>query len=183
MNVAMSSTLVSSVDIRTEDLADDKSFNDLCRRLCEPARLEMNKPGSEDFLTRLERVRTIPDNIITPWGGVDILVRNHPYVEKYLVIQAGTWLAFEKHSEKDEYLTVEEGPVYVIDRAAGSSSIGCTLLEAGRSVHFKPGHEHAIIAPRNALVREQGMDYLGMDQDLIFIRNPDVTSYLSRSLK
>ncbi len=112
------------------------------------------------------------DIIKTGWGGVAITKRNDPEVEKFLVVDAHKWLAFEQHAEKLETLTVHEGYGQLIYRPEDSQTLKALELTPGTSITLKPGQEHCLIAISNLLVFEQSMDYKGMDQDLIFIHLP-----------
>ena len=110
--------------------------------------------------------------IRTGWGGVSILVHEHPYVEKYLAVRRDGYLAFEKHELKEEALEVLEGSGVLIYREPGQSQLRMLLLEPGVKVEFKPGQEHCVIATENLLILEKGRDFKGMDKDLIFIFEP-----------
>ena len=46
-------------------------------------------------------------------------------------------------------------------------------LGLGDQFHFEPGMEHCIIGTENLLVFERSVDPKGMDQDLVFIYEPD----------
>jgi hypothetical protein len=46
-------------------------------------------------------------------------------------------------------------------------------LGKGSKFHFKPGVEHCLIGTEDLLVFERSVDPKGMDQDLIFIYEPD----------
>jgi hypothetical protein len=90
--------------------------------------------------------------IKTPWGRVVIELHEHQAVEKYLVIRkGGSWLSRRTNKRP---LTVE-------------------ALAPGDRFHFEPGMEHCIIGTENLLVFERSVDPKGMDQDLVFIYEPD----------
>jgi hypothetical protein len=77
---------------------------------------------------------------------------NTQAVEKYLVIRkGGSWLSRRTNKRP---LTVE-------------------ALAPGDRFHFEPGMEHCIIGTENLLVFERSVDPKGMDQDLVFIYEPD----------
>lgn len=111
--------------------------------------------------------------IKTPWGGVDIIERNDPHVEKFLVVKSGHFLAYEKHDEKVETLYGKEGYGVLVFRPEGGVGLLAEAVYPGYERTLKPGHEHCLIALSDLLVLEHSEDYKGMDQDLIFIHIPD----------
>jgi len=111
--------------------------------------------------------------ILTPWGGVVIVLHEHPRVEKYLVIRRGGYLALEKHEQKDEHLEVREGAGLILSRRAADQPLTVEALAPGNQFHFEPGMEHCLIGTENLLVFERSLDPKGMDQDLVFIYEPD----------
>lgn len=110
--------------------------------------------------------------ISTSWGGVRVLSYEHPEVEKFLVVDQGHFLAFEKHAEKTETLFGEEGLGVLVYRCELTTHLRCEVIEPGWTRTLRPGQEHTIIALSNLLVRERSTDPRGMDQDLIFIFTP-----------
>lgn len=158
-----------------------ESFNRYCREAC---RLWTENVAdaigatTEKFDALIERVERGGDEIIqTGWGGVLIAIHEPPSVEKYLVIRRGGYLALETHSEKDERLTVTEGAGLLLSSQAGSGRLTVEVLLPGSRHHFLPGSEHCIIGTANLLVFEQAIDPRGMDQDLIFIYEPNTPSH------
>jgi len=153
-----------------------ESFNRYCREACRfwdeafPNRIgEM-----EQFAKLLSRIEHGGDGVIrTDWGGVVITLHEHPRVEKYLVVRKGAYLALEMHEQKDEGLEVREGAGLVLWRPAEERSLTVELLRPGAEFHFQPGIEHCIIGAEDLLVFERSVDPKGMDQDLIFIHEPD----------
>lgn len=111
--------------------------------------------------------------IPTGWGGVHVLSYQHPEVEKFLVVDQGRFLAFEKHAEKTETLFGEEGVGVLVYRCELTTQLRSELIEPGWTRTLRPGQEHTIIALSNLVVRERSTDPLGMDQDLIFIFTPN----------
>jgi hypothetical protein len=111
--------------------------------------------------------------IKTPWGGVVIVLHEHPQVEKYLVIRQGGYLALETHEQKDERLEVREGAGLILSRHAPGQPLAIQALAPGDRFHFEPGMEHCLIGTENLLVFERSVDPKGMDQDLVFIYEPD----------
>jgi hypothetical protein len=114
------------------------------------------------------------DSVIpTSWGGVHVLSYEHPEVEKFLVVDQGQFLAFEKHAEKVETLFGEEGVGVLVYRCEVTGRLRAETIEPGWTRTLQPGQEHTIIALSNLLVRERSTDPRGMDQDLIFIFTPN----------
>ena len=102
-----------------------------------------------------------------------ITLHEHPRVEKFLVVRKGGYLALEKHDEKDERLEVKEGAGLVLWRRGPNEPLTVEALNRGAQFHFEPGMEHCLIGTENLLVFERSTDPKGMDQDLIFIYEPD----------
>ena len=153
------------------------SFNRYCREAC---RLwsehfaEGVGKTSALFTALLDRVDEDKGEVIkTPWGGVVIELHEHPRVEKYLVIRKGGYLALETHKQKDERLEVKEGAGLILSRRAADQPLRVEALAPGDQFHFEPGMEHCIIGTENLLVFERSVDPKGMDQDLVFIYEPN----------
>jgi hypothetical protein len=154
-----------------------KSFNHYCRRACQIWHEHFGGAPAgtsalfSELLHRIDRreERTIQ----TPWGGVVIVLHEHPRVEKYLVVRQNGYLALEKHEEKDEHLEVKEGAGLILWRGAANQPLTVEALASGDRFHFEPGMEHCLIGTEDLLVFERGVDPKGMDQDLIFIFEPD----------
>ena len=153
------------------------SFNRYCREAC---RLwsehfaEGVGKTSAHFTTLLDKVdEGGGGGIKTPWGGVVIELHEHPRVEKYLVIRKGGYLALETHKQKDERLEVKEGAGLILSRREADRPLAVEALAPGDQFHFEPGMEHCIIGTENLLVFERSVDPKGMDQDLVFIYEPD----------
>lgn len=151
---------------------NEGEFNSLCKKII----LEWNKHvlykyEYKDFFNIQEKIKLEGAGVIkTSWGGVFITKHEHPLVEKYLLVEKGKYLSFEKHEEKDEHLVVHEGAGILLQRE--EENIVVKILLPGFSTNFKPKQEHCIIATENLLIFEKSYDYKGMDQDLIFIFNP-----------
>lgn len=150
-------------------------FNDFCRSAIRKGAI---KEGAVSEAFKLHR-QTISSaeasdaNVIkTAWGGVVITYRHDPQVQKFLVVDSGKWLAFEKHELKVETLAVREGLGLLIYRPEGNEDLRALDLKPGVTLTLQPGQEHCIISFNNLLVHEQSMDYKGMDKDLIFIHLP-----------
>ena len=153
------------------------SFNRYCREAC---RLWIEHLGdgvgktSAHFTALLDRVDEGKGEVIkTPWGGVAIELHEHPRVEKYLVIRKGGYLALETHEQKDERLEVKEGAGLILSRRAADQPLMVEALAPGDQFHFEPGMEHCLIGTENLLVFERSVDPKGMDQDLVFIYEPE----------
>jgi mannose-6-phosphate isomerase-like protein (cupin superfamily) len=133
------------------------------------------------FQELLGRVEQGGQKVIqTGWGGVVITAHEHPRVEKYLVIRKGAYLALEKHEEKDEFLDVREGSGIVLWRSASDQPLAVEAPAPGDKFHFEPGMEHCVIGTEDLLIFEHSLDPKGMDQDLIFIYEPDGAPSLTK---
>jgi hypothetical protein len=153
------------------------SFNRYCREACRLWNEHFSNglgKTSTHFTELLEKVDKGGDRVIkTPWGGVVIELHEHPRVEKYLVIRKGGYLALETHEQKDERLEVKEGAGLILSRRAADEPLTVQALAPGAKFHFEPSMEHCIIGTENLLVFERSVDPKGMDQDLVFIYEPD----------
>jgi hypothetical protein len=153
-----------------------ESFNRYCREAC---RLWNEKfpdgiGETEQFAKLLDQIEHPNDTVIrTGWGGVVITLHEHPRIEKYLVVRKGGYLALEMHEQKDERLEIREGAGLVLWRPPDERSLLVEAVTRGAEFHFPPGIEHCIIGAEDLLVFERSTDPKGMDQDLIFIYEPD----------
>lgn len=158
-------------------IESQQTFNRYCAEACRiwserfVDKLERTSDAFANLIARVERGD--PDTIRTGWGGVVITLHEHPRVEKYLVIRQGGFLALEMHEQKDEHLRVEEGAGLILWRSAPGAALLVEALLPGKTFHFAPGREHCLIGSENLLVFEQSRDPKGMDQDLIFIYEPE----------
>lgn len=156
------------------------SFNQYCREACQLwSKRFPDGVGktSTKFTELLEQIARGENGVIpTSWGGVVVTVYEHPRVEKYLVIRQGGYLALETHEEKDERLEVVEGAGLMLSRRAADQPLTVQPLAPGDQFHFEPGMEHCIIGTENLLVFERSTDPKGMDQDLVFIYEPEGNS-------
>jgi hypothetical protein len=153
-----------------------ESFNRYCREACRlwNGAFPNGIGETEQFAKLLNRVEHANEGVIrTGWGGVVITLHEHPRVEKYLVVRKGGYLALEMHEQKDERLEVREGAGLVLWRPANERSLTVEAVKSGSEFHFQPGMEHYIIGAEDLLVFERSIDPKGMDQDLIFIYEPD----------
>ena len=156
------------------------AFNRYCRQACRlwrecfPDRLGQTSAQFSDLLARI--AEDGPSVIRTSWGGVVIVLHEHPRVEKWLVVRAGGYLALEVHEQKDEHLEVKEGAGLILWRRLADQPIAVQALAPGDQFHLEPGKEHCLIGTENLLVFERSLDPKGMDQDLIFIYQPDGAS-------
>jgi hypothetical protein len=153
------------------------AFNRYCRAACR-SWSEAFGDGigktSKQFDELAGRVERGGDGVIkTSWGGVVITLHEHPRVEKFLVIQCDKYLALEKHEQKDEQIEVKEGAGLLLSRETTSEPLKIDILSPGDQFHFRPGMEHCLIGTENVLVFERSVDPKGMDQDLIFIYEPE----------
>lgn len=155
----------------------EETFNRYCREACRlwtsHFRDRVGKTSSR-FPELLEKVERRSEGVIkTDWGGVVVTLHEPPQVEKFLVIRAGGYLALELHEQKDERLEVKEGAGLVLWKRPNESALTVEPLLPGSKFHFKPGMEHCLIGTEDLLVFERSVDPKGMDQDLIFIYEPD----------
>jgi mannose-6-phosphate isomerase-like protein (cupin superfamily) len=169
-NIASSLSDQSRIDSRG-------AFNRYCRKACLlwSERFSHTPVGTSAFFTELlDRIDRRGDGTIqTPWGGVVVVLHEHPRVEKYLVIRQSGYLALEMHEQKDEHLEVKEGAGLILSRHASDQPLTVEALAPGDRFHFEPGMEHCLIGTENLLVFERSTDPKGMDQDLVFIYEPD----------
>src|SRR5215831_17307914 len=154
-----------------------ESFNRYCREACRLWNEHFSRApaGTSPLFAELfDRInRRDEGSIQTPWGGVVIVLHEHPRVEKYLVVRKGGYLALETHEKKDERLEVKEGTGLILSRRVADQPLTVEALAPGNRFHFEPGMEHCLIATENLLVFERSLDPKGMDQDLVFIYEPD----------
>src|ERR1700736_3432751 len=154
-----------------------EAFNRYCRTACRvwseqfPEGIGRTSEEFDELLARVERGRN--EVIKTGWGGVVITLRDDPFVEKFLVVHQGKYLALEKHEQKDERLEVKEGAGLILFRNQPNGPLSVEVLSPGDQFHFVPGIEHCLIGTEDVLVFERSTDPKGMDQDLIFIYEPD----------
>jgi hypothetical protein len=156
-----------------------ESFNRYCREACRLWNDAFpNGIGeTEQFAKLLHRIEHANDGVIrTGWGGVVITMHEHPRVEKYLVIRKGGYLALEIHEQKDERLEIREGAGLILWRPPNERSLTVEMLRPGAEFHFEPGMDHCLIGTEDLLVFERSVDPKGMDQDLIFIYEPDAVA-------
>lgn len=125
-----------------------------------------------DEINNQVQINNLPRPIKTNWGGVAIRVHDHPKIEKYLAIDASKFLAFEKHSLKEEELEVKEGFGLLLHCQDTEGQIQILPLIPGAKISIPPPSEHCIISLENLLVYERSKDFKGMDQDLIFLFEP-----------
>jgi hypothetical protein len=154
------------------------SFNRYCREACQlwNEKFPDGIGETEQFAKLLDRIEHKSDGVIrTGWGGVVITLHEHPRVEKYLVVRKGGYLALEMHEQKDERLEVREGAGLILWHPPNERSLTVEAVKPGAEFHFEPGIEHCIIGTEDLLVFERSLDPKGMDQDLIFIYEPDAT--------
>lgn len=135
---------------------------------------EMGEPSPNYYKFPRERhlISQQGEGVIpTSWGGVRVTVNDlaTKRVEKFLVVDSGKFLAFEKHHEKSETLFHSEGVGILVFRAEGSTTLEARPVVEGFSITLWPGQEHCLISLHNLLVFESGVDPKGMDNDLIFI--------------
>ena len=67
----------------------------------------------------------------------------------------------------------QEGAGFILSRRAPGEPLAVQALAPGDQFHFEPGMEHCLVGTENLLVFERSIDPKGMDQDLVFIYEPD----------
>ena len=158
----------------------EESFNHYAREACRLWAGHFRKPigqTSEQFTNLLAQIERRSQQVIkTDWGGVVVTRHEHPQVEKWLVIEQGNYLALEMHEQKDERLEVKEGAGLILWRRMADQPLAVQAIVPGDEFHLEPGKEHCLIGTENLLVFERSLDPKGMDQDLIFIYEPDGAS-------
>jgi mannose-6-phosphate isomerase-like protein (cupin superfamily) len=164
--------------LSTQSRIDSRAaFNRYCRKACLLwSEHFSNGPvgTTARFSELLDRIKQRSEGTIqTPWGGVVIVLHEQPRVEKYLAIRQGGYLALEMHEQKDEHLEVREGVGLLLWRRAADQPLTVEAVTPGDRFHFEPGMEHCLIGTENLLVFERSTDPKGMDQDLVFIYEPD----------
>jgi hypothetical protein len=164
--------------LSTQSRIDSReAFNRYCRKACLLWREHFSHApvGTSAFFTELlDRLdRRDQGTIQTSWGGVVVILHEHPRVEKYLVIRQGGYLALEMHEQKDERLEIQEGAGLSLSRRAADQPLTVEVLAPGDRFHFAPGMEHCLIGTEHLLVFERSIDPLGMDRDLVFIYEPE----------
>jgi mannose-6-phosphate isomerase-like protein (cupin superfamily) len=162
---------------RQSPIDSSEAFNRYCRTAC---RIWSEQFGdgigktSQKFDELLIRVERGGDDVIrTGWGWVVITSRQDPRIEKFLIVREGKYLALEKHEQKDEHLEVREGAGLILWRSSANEPLRAELLSPGDQFHFVPGMEHCLIGTEDLLVFERSIDPKGMDQDLVFIYEPE----------
>jgi len=170
-------TLIAERLSALSPLDSSEAFNRYCRTAC---RIWSDQFGdgigrtSQQFDELLARVEQGGTNVIpTGWGGVVITLRDDPRIEKFLVVRRGKYLALEKHEQKNEHLEIREGAGLILWRSSANEPLRAELLSPGDQFHFVPGMEHCLIGTEDLLVFERSIDPKGMDQDLVFIYEPE----------
>jgi hypothetical protein len=134
---------------------------------------EISPPETPTFPTHIAAIEKGGEMVIkTPWGGVDIVERRDPHIQKFLAVKAGCFLAYEKHAEKVETLFGKEGYGVLVYRPERELQLVAEVVQPGFQKTLNPGQEHCLIALTDLLVLEHSEDYKGMDNDLIFIYTP-----------
>jgi hypothetical protein len=158
----------------------EETFNRYCRDACRLWSSHFRDQVGETsarFPELLEKIERRGEGVIeTDWGGVVVTLHEHPRVEKFLVIREGGYLALEMHEQKDERLEVKEGAGLILWRRVKERTLTAEPLVPGSKFHLEPGMEHCLIGTEKLLIFERSNDPKGMDQDLIFIYEPDGAS-------
>jgi mannose-6-phosphate isomerase-like protein (cupin superfamily) len=161
-------------ELGTPDFSTEDGYKAYCHRACAlyKERFGAGSPSPE-FTAERTQVEGKAEALLfaTPWGGVHVTLNDEAThrVEKYLIVDSGAFLAYEKHDEKLETLFHRSGTGILVYRAEGETSLRAAPVEPGFTITLKPGQEHCLISLDNLLVFESGTDPKGMDKDLIFI--------------
>ena len=163
-------TDLTTVDQNIVSFRSEDEFRRTCAQFCANWN-PLNTPAERsEFQALKDRIPEGGNEIIkTSWGGVVITKHDHPHIETFLVVNASSFLAFEKHELKEESLSVREGAGILLHHRAGQAKVDVVPLIPGVSRFISPGEEHCIVALGDLLVFEESKDYKGMDKDLIFI--------------
>jgi hypothetical protein len=163
------------MDLGTPVFSSAEAYRGYCNGLIETfAGHNGDVVDTHRFQQHLATIERGGEQVIkTSWGGVDIQKYEHPSVEKFLVVQQGKFLAFEKHDEKVETLMGKEGYGVLVYRPEGEQELRAEAIVPGWSRTLQPGQEHTIVALTDLLVLEHSDDPKGMDKDLIFMYMPD----------
>lgn len=162
---------MNNYNLPSPEFSNRASYLSYCSEVADQMRIDLPTPM---FRKHRAVIAAGGDSVIpTSWGGVHVLSYEHPEVEKFLVVDQGRFLAFEKHAEKVETLFGEEGLGVLVYTCEVTGVLRAETIEPGWTRTLQPGQEHTIIALSNLLVRERSTDPRGMDQDLIFIFTPN----------
>lgn len=174
-------TTLSAVYQISDKFTSAHHFNTYCKNITTsntpgPSAGEKFRSNRAIITSAKSNPENAPQNVIfsPPWGGVVVTRHEHPNVEKFLIIDAGKWLAYEWHAEKIETLKVEEGfgaLIYTPD-AKNPDSVNILELTPGVTITLQPHQKHSIIAINDLLVLEESVDSKGMDNDLNFDYHP-----------
>ncbi len=165
--------------MRLSQIDSQATFNAYCKTVCHLWQKHFPQhrgETSQQFAELRQRIAAGPvenEVIPTTWGGVVISHYQPTQIEKWLLINAGGYLALETHSMKKESLEVKEGAGILLSRDHPSKPLSVSELVPGTTMSFEPGMEHCIIGTEDLLVFERSTEPKGMDQDLIFIYTPD----------
>jgi hypothetical protein len=122
-------------------IASEESFNHYCREACRLWSGQFRKPvgqTSDQFTNLLAQIERRSQQVIkTDWGGIVITRHEHPQSEKWLVIGEGSYLALEKHEQKDERLEVKEGAGLIVWRRMADQPLAVQPPRSGRRVSFR----------------------------------------------
>lgn len=161
-------------ELGTPDFSTELGYRDYCTKAYALYKGRFGThPPSAEFTAERAAVAGKADPLLfaTPWGGVHVTLNDEDthQVEKFLIVDSGSFLAYEKHEKKLETLYHRAGTGILVYRAEGEITLRAAPVELGFTITLKPGQEHCLISLDNLLVFESGTDPKGMDKDLIFI--------------
>jgi len=87
----------------------------------------------------------VPKRVDKPWGYELIIASQDSYVGKILFVRAGESLSLQYHERKDETIYLHTGKAK-IKLGESEDSLTSMHLEAGQSIHLKPGTIHRLEA-------------------------------------
>lgn len=161
-------------ELGTPDFSTEHEYKSFCNRACTlyRDRFGTTSPSSEFSTERsLVNEKSEPLLFATPWGGVHVTLNDEAThkVEKFLIVDSGSFLAYERHEKKLETLFHRSGTGILVYRPEGETTLRAVPVEPGFTITLYPGQEHCLISLDNLLVFESGTDPKGMDKDLVFI--------------
>ncbi len=156
------------------DFSTELGYRNYCSRACAlfSERFGTTTPSPE-FTAERSQVHGKQEQLLfaTTWGGVRVTLYDEKTkkVEKFLIVDSGSFLAYEKHDEKLETLYHRSGTGILVYTEDGDSTLRAVPVEPGFTITLNPGQKHCLISLDNLLVFESGTDPKGMDKDLVFI--------------
>lgn len=94
-----------------------------------------------------------------PWGYYEILSESHNHKTKYIYVEAGQRLSYQRHEKRHEHWFIVSGSPYVTINGQKR------LMSAGHSIDFKAGDLHRIESQASPVefIEVQTGTYFGED--------------------